>query len=140
VGIPVIANGDIDSPQKARQVLEATGADGLMIGRAAQGRPWIFDRIGHYLHRGELLPDPGPERIRELLLGHLDELYRFYGDEHGVKVARKHIGWYCTAQPNSAVFRQRIFRVETSRRQRQMVSDYFNGLTEHTSGEQQRVA
>ena len=140
VDIPVIANGDIDSPQKARRVLERTGADGLMFGRAAQGRPWIFDQVGHYLRSGELLPDPGPERIGELLLEHLDELYRFYGHEHGVKVARKHIGWYCRAQPNSAVFRQRIFRVDTSGQQRQLVSDYFNGLTEQFSGEQQRVA
>jgi tRNA-dihydrouridine synthase B len=140
VRIPVIANGDIDSPQKARQVLESTGADGLMIGRAAQGRPWIFAQVQHYLRSGEILPDPPPAQIRELLLEHLEKLYRFYGEEHGVKVARKHIGWYCRARPGSAAFRQAVFRLETSRQQRQQVSDYFDALARQYSGEQQRVA
>lgn len=137
-GIPVIANGDIDSPAKARRVLELTGADGLMIGRAAQGRPWIFRQIAHYLRTGERLPEPAPTEIRDLLLEHLDELYHFYGREHGVKVARKHIGWYCKTRPGSAAFRQRVFRVEDAQQQQRLVRDYFDALTETASGEQQR--
>jgi tRNA-dihydrouridine synthase B len=94
VKIPVIANGDIDTPQKARQVLEMTQADGVMIGRAAQGRPWIFREIVHYLATGEELPPPGVDEARTLLLGHLDGHYSFYGMELGVRTARKHIIWY----------------------------------------------
>ncbi len=137
-GIPIIANGDIDSPEKARRVLEATGADGLMFGRAARGRPWIFRQVEHYLRTGEHLPAPGPAEVRALLLEHLDMLYQFYGAEHGVKVARKHIGWYCKAHPGSDSFRQAVFRIENAKRQRQRVSDYFNALTGQTSGAQQR--
>ena len=91
VTIPVIANGDITSPEKAKQVLELTNADGLMIGRAAQGRPWIFLEISHLLASGEVLPEPDPAWVRDLLLEHLQALYLFYGETHGVKVARKHI-------------------------------------------------
>jgi tRNA-dihydrouridine synthase B len=94
VKIPVIANGDINAPQKARQVLEMTQADGVMIGRAAQGRPWIFREIVHYLATGEELPPPGVDEARTLLLGHLDGHYSFYGMELGVRTARKHIIWY----------------------------------------------
>ncbi len=94
VGIPVIANGDIDTPQKARRVLDLTRADGVMIGRAAQGRPWIFREITHYLATGEELPPPAVEEVRSLLLKHLDGHYSFYGTELGVRTARKHIIWY----------------------------------------------
>jgi len=94
IAIPVIANGDIDTPEKARAVLEYTGADGVMIGRAAQGRPWIFREIVHHLRTGERLAPPRVEEVRELLLAHLDDHYRFYGDAVGVRTARKHIIWY----------------------------------------------
>jgi tRNA-dihydrouridine synthase B len=92
--LPVVANGDISGPQKAKRVLEYTGADGVMIGRAAQGRPWIFREIEHFLKTGETLPPPLVSEIRAVLLEHLQELYAFYGRERGVKVARKHISWY----------------------------------------------
>jgi len=128
VKIPVMANGDIDSPRKARLVLEQTGADALMIGRAAQGRPWVFREIAHYLATGEALPDPDPLWIRDLLLEHLDNLYAFYGREHGVKVARKHIAWYSKTQPGSASFRQCVNRAETTIEQSRLIKDYFNSL------------
>jgi tRNA-dihydrouridine synthase B len=94
VAIPVIANGDIDTPQKARSVLRETGADAIMIGRAAQGRPWIFREITHFLATGHELPPPRVEDVREWLVAHLDDHYRFYGDDLGVRSARKHIIWY----------------------------------------------
>ena len=94
VRIPVWANGDIDSPQKAAVVLRATGADGLLIGRAAQGRPWIFRQISHYLAHGELLADPTPMQVCRILLGHLQALHAFYGEARGVRIARKHLDWY----------------------------------------------
>ncbi len=128
VGIPVIANGDIDSPHKASQVLQHTGADGLMIGRAAQGRPWIFREIHHYLATGRLLPPPAPSWVRELLLGHLDELYRLYGRAHGVRVARKHLAWYSRALPGAALFRTAVNRVDTVDAQRRLVCDFFDVL------------
>jgi tRNA-dihydrouridine synthase B len=128
VSIPVIANGDIDSPEKARQVLAHTGADGVMIGRAAQGRPWIFREISHLLASGEHLPEPDPAWIRDLLLEHLQAVYELYGKSHGVKVARKHIAWYCKVQPGNGAFRQRINAAETTQQQGRLVKDYFNGL------------
>lgn len=94
VSIPVIANGDIDSPEKAQYVLEVTGADALMIGRAAQGKPWIFSEINHYLRYGNHLEPPSIEAIKAIVLRHLRNLYQFYGDVQGVRIARKHIGWY----------------------------------------------
>jgi len=129
VSIPVMANGDIDSPQKAQKVLASTGADFVMIGRAAQGRPWIFHEIAHFLATGEQLPDPDPQWIRDLLLEHLDNLYAFYGCEHGVKVARKHIAWYSKTQPGSAEFRQRVNRAQTTTEQNRLINDYFNSLS-----------
>lgn len=128
VSIPVIANGDIDSPQKARQVLQHTDADGLMIGRAAQGRPWIFREIDHYLTTGELLPEPPARWVRDLLLGHLDQLYRFYGQQHGVRVARKHIAWYCSTRPGSGAFRKRVNAAENAQEQSSLVKHYFAEL------------
>ncbi len=130
VGIPVIANGDIDSPEKARKVLEQTGADGLMIGRAAQGRPWIFREIAHFLDTGERLPEPDPIWIRDLLLEHLQALYDLYGRSHGVKVARKHIAWYSRTQAGGAAFRQRINAAETAQEQGSLIREYFDGLNE----------
>jgi len=128
VSIPVFANGDIDSPQKAQQVLEHTGADAVMIGRAAQGRPWIFREIAHYLATGEQIAEPDPAWIRDVLLAHLDNLYGFYGKEHGVKVARKHIAWYSKTQPGAGAFRQQVNRAETTQEQSRLIKDYFNSL------------
>src|SRR3954468_14611348 len=108
VRIPVVANGDITSPEKARFVLEYTGADAIMIGRAAQGRPWIFREMEHYLKTGAKLAPPAVEEIRDVLVGHLHDLYAFYGYERGTRVARKHIGWYTKGLKNSAVFRARM--------------------------------
>ena len=130
VKIPVIANGDIDSPEKAIQVLQYTAADALMIGRAAQGRPWIFREITHHLETGRRLPAPDPVWIRDLLLEHLDDLYALYGAAHGVRVARKHIAWYSKTQPGAAAFRQRINAAETTRQQGQLVREYFDCLAD----------
>ncbi|CAM5382026.1 tRNA-dihydrouridine synthase B [Rhodanobacter lindaniclasticus] len=102
VRIPVMANGDITTPQKARQVLDATGADAVMIGRGAQGRPWIFREVAHYLATGELLPEPGPDEVAAILLGHLDHLHAFYGELAGVRIARKHLGWYARIGPRTS--------------------------------------
>lgn len=125
VSIPVIANGDIDSPEKARQVLEATGADGLMIGRAAQGKPWIFHHIDHYLRTGEKLPDPEPQLVAKVLLGHLSQLYEFYGESIGARIARKHIAWYSKQHPGGARFRDRINQTESARQQLEYTREYF---------------
>jgi tRNA-dihydrouridine synthase B len=127
LSIPVIANGDIDSPQKAKQVLAYTGADAVMIGRAAQGRPWIFDEIHHYLQTGHLVPARSPQWICSILIEHLEELYRHYGALHGVQIARKHIGWYSRSQPDSAEFRKAVFLTESPAAQQQMIRDYFLG-------------
>ncbi len=125
VRIPVIANGDIDSPQKARQVLEKTGADGVMIGRAAQGRPWIFREIAHFLRTGTLLPEPSPEEIRDILLGHLSDLYAFYGEHLGVRIARKHISWYSKGFVGGSTFRHAINQAETAAVQVEMIQEFF---------------
>jgi len=110
VTIPIIANGDIDSPQKAKAVLETTGADAIMIGRAAQGRPWIFREIAHYLQTGEELPPPSVAEIHTVLLGHLDELYQFYGEYSGCRIARKHIAWYTNGFMTAMRFGRRCMR------------------------------
>jgi tRNA-dihydrouridine synthase B len=128
--IPVIANGDIDSPQRAKQVLAETGADAIMIGRAAQGRPWIFEEIQHYIETGKPATPKPIGWIASTLLEHLDELYRHYGKRHGVLVARKHIGWYSKTRPGSAEFRQAVFRTETPEAQSQMIRDYFRVISE----------
>ena len=130
VRIPVIANGDIDSPQKAKYVLEKTGADALMIGRAAQGRPWFFREALHYLKTGEQLPPPEVAEIREVLLGHLDELYQFYGEYTGCRVARKHIAWYTNGLYDGNAFRQAMYQQDSTAGQAQTVETYFNGLLE----------
>jgi tRNA-dihydrouridine synthase B len=128
VAIPVVANGDITTPEKAKFVLEYTGADAVMIGRAAQGRPWIFREIEHYLATGAKLPLPEVGEIREVLVGHLHELYAFYGYERGVRVARKHISWYTKGLRNSAVFRARMNTLEEAGAQLAAVAEFFDGL------------
>ncbi len=130
ISIPVIANGDITTPEKARQVLDATGADGVMIGRAAQGRPWIFRETEHYLRTGEKPPEPDVAEIRDILLGHLDNLYAFYGERTGLLVARKHISWYSKGQREGAVFRHAVNQVETTAQQIAMVKAFFDRIIE----------
>ena len=126
--IPVIANGDIRSPEKAKAVLEQTGADGVMIGRAAQGRPWIFREIEHYLATGEKLPPPAVAEIQAILLEHLEDLYGFYGTETGVRVARKHISWYTKGLAGSAAFRHHMNRLDSVAEQRHVVDEFFRQL------------
>ncbi len=129
--IPVMANGDIDSPEKALEVLRYTAVDALMIGRAAQGRPWIFREITHFLAHGELLPEPTPAAIGAILLEHLDALYRFYGENRGVRIARKHLGWYAKDRLENTAFRDRINHAGNPTEQLQLTRDYFASL--HTS-------
>lgn len=129
VSIPVIANGDINSPQKAKQVLQSTGADGIMIGRAAQGRPWLFQEIQHYLETGTLATQPDPTWIQQVLLEHLDGLYSLYGEVHGVRIARKHIAWYSKTHEGGKQFRNRINQATTIKSQQQLIKNYFEQLT-----------
>lgn len=126
--IPVIANGDIDSPHKAKAVLDATGADAVMIGRAAQGRPWIFREIAHYLTTGETLPEPSLSEIRDILLAHLQHLHAFYGETMGVRIARKHLGWYAKDRPENAAFRAVVNRAQSICEQLRLTRDYFDAL------------
>jgi tRNA-dihydrouridine synthase B len=128
IRIPVIANGDITCPEKAKFVLEYTGVDAVMIGRAAQGRPWIFREIQHYLETGERLPEPSPQEVRDILIGHLNNLYAFYGEYAGVRIARKHISWYSKGQPHGAAFRQVVTRVDSIEQQLQLTHEFFNNL------------
>jgi tRNA-dihydrouridine synthase B len=128
VRIPVIANGDIQSPEDAKRVLAATGADGIMVGRAAQGRPWLFRDIAHYLATGERLAPPPPREIAEVLAEHLDGLYSLYGSDHGARVARKHIGWTVRALPGGEAFRSSVNRLHEAHAQRAAVNDYFERL------------
>lgn len=128
LSIPVIANGDIDSPEKAKYVLDYTGADAVMIGRAAQGRPWIFREIAHYLQTGEHLVAPEIQEVKDVLLGHLSELYQFYGEYSGCRIARKHIAWYTKGLRSSNEFRQSMYKVENTADQAKVVEAYFNHL------------
>jgi tRNA-dihydrouridine synthase B len=125
--IPVVANGDIDSPEKAKAVIEMTGADAVMIGRAAQGRPWIFRQIAHYLETGEKLPDPSEQEIASWLRGHLLDHYQFYGEFTGVRTARKHIGWYLKGLPGVKVFRDFLNQLESPDAQLRAIDDFFAG-------------
>jgi tRNA-dihydrouridine synthase B len=130
VAVPVIANGDIATPEKVKHVLEYTGADAVMIGRAAQGRPWMFREIQHYLNTGDRLPPPEVEEIHRVLVAHLYELYAFYGEHTGVRVARKHISWYTKGLAGSAAFRHAMNRLETRGEQLAAVNDFFAQLAE----------
>jgi len=125
VRIPVIANGDITTPQKAKFVLDTTGADGVMIGRAAQGRPWLFREIAHYLQTGETLPPPHVTEIHQVLRRHLADLYDFYGEETGVKIARKHISWYTKGIAGAAVFRHAMNQLADPVAQLAATDDFF---------------
>ncbi len=126
VNIPVIANGDIDSAQKAQQVYELTGCDAVMIGRAAQGQPWIFRDIEHFLRTGEALTAPTVSEIKEIVLRHLQELYAFYGEYSGCRIARKHIAWYTTGIPNSNAFRQAMYGEESTAGQYKVVDSFLS--------------
>jgi tRNA-dihydrouridine synthase B len=117
IKIPVFANGDIDSPQRARDVLEHTGCDGIMIGRAAQGRPWIFDEVNFFLSSGEMRGVLAPEKVRDIMCAHLEDLYALYGDTTGVRVARKHLSWYFRQHPGQEALRDRLVKIETPREQ-----------------------
>ncbi len=128
--IPVVANGDITSPEKALAVLQATGADAVMVGRAAQGRPWIFREIAHYLATGEHLAAPLVAEVRRLLLAHLQEHYTLYGEVMGVRTARKHIGWYVRALPGGEAFRQAMNLLEDTAAQMAAVAGYFDALAD----------
>jgi tRNA-dihydrouridine synthase B len=130
ISIPVIANGDITTPEKAVAVLQHTGADAVMIGRAAQGRPWIFREITHFMATGEHLPEPTPAEICNILTGHLHNLYAFYGEYTGVRMARKHIAWYSKGQRAGNDFRQHINQLESAEAQLQYVQTFFNRLME----------
>ncbi len=126
ISIPVIANGDIDSPQKAIEVYQQTNCDAIMIGRSAQGKPWIFRDIAHYLATGETLAPPTLAELETIVLQHLQELYQFYGEYSGCRIARKHISWYTTGIANSNAFRQAMYAKETTATQFKAVQNFFN--------------
>jgi tRNA-dihydrouridine synthase B len=126
VKIPVFANGDVDSPQHARQILRATQCDGIMIGRAAQGRPWIFDEVNFFLSTGELRAVLAPEKVRDIMRAHLEDLYDFYGDETGVRVARKHLSWYFRQHPGQEALRNRLVLIETPQEQLSTLLEHFD--------------
>jgi tRNA-dihydrouridine synthase B len=128
VRIPVIANGDIATPEQARAVLVHTGCDGLMIARAAQGRPWIFREIAHFLATGTKLPEPGIDEVRDILLDHVNALHDFYGPEQGLRIARKHLGWYTETRPDGAAFRAQANRITSATEQLVAARAYLDGL------------
>lgn len=133
IGIPVIANGDITSPERARHVLDYTGADGVMIGRAAQGNPWIFRQIDHYLNTGEYLPASPLQEVRQVLLKHMTQLHELYGDFRGVLFARKHVGWYTEHIEAASGFKALFNRLESPEQQVRTVQDYFDALMNNTT-------
>lgn len=126
VGIPVIANGDISTLEKSLEVLRLTNCDGLMIGRGAQGRPWIFRELGQLLNPDQHLPQLDKNELRDIMLDHLSELHRFYGELTGVRVARKHLTWYCGSLENADEFRHRVVRVESASEQISLTKTYFD--------------
>ncbi len=130
VRIPVLANGDVLTPQQAKHVFDVTGADAVMVGRGAQGRPWIFREIAHYLATGETLPEPAPAEVCGILVHHLEQLYAFYGELQGVRIARKHLGWYAKDRPENAAFRDVVNRAENAADQLRLTRDYFDALQE----------
>ena len=133
VGIPVLANGDINTPQKAEQVLQMTGADGVMVGRAAQGNPWIFSQIKHYLETGCELQQPTACEKADVLKWHLQNLYELYGDYSGVRIARKHIAWYCKGKKHAAEFRSNVYKLETTSEQLDQVDAFFRDSDDENS-------
>ena len=138
VDIPVIANGDITTPEKSLEVLRLTNCDGLMIGRAAQGRPWIFRELLAAIDPSVESPHLGKQDLRDIMLGHLDELHRFYGEQTGVRVARKHLTWYCENLEEAEEFRHRVVRVESALEQKRLVRQYFRGMNQSGEHEQQQ--
>ncbi len=132
IHIPVVANGDIATPEKARDVLAYTGADAVMIGRAAQGHPWIFREIAHFLATGSHLAPPLVAEVKRLLLEHLQDHYTLYGEFSGVRTARKHIGWYVKSLPQAEAFREQMNRMEDCGQQMRAVADFFDALAVHT--------
>ncbi|SKA13298.1 tRNA-dihydrouridine synthase [Vibrio cincinnatiensis] len=128
ISIPVIANGDIDSPQKAKQVLEYTGADALMIGRPAQGRPWIFQEIQHYLESGTTMPELPITEVKDILLGHVDALHQFYGEYLGPRIVRKHVGWYLKEHEQASEFRRTFNAIEAAPLQLEALEGYFDNV------------
>ncbi len=136
IRIPVIANGDIDSPERVKHVLQYTGADAVMIGRAAQGRPWMFREVDHYLATGERMLPPAVAEIHRVLIAHLHDLYGFYGEHTGVRVARKHISWYTKGLAGSAAFRHAMNQLQTSSEQLAAVNEFFA----HLAGRGERLS
>ncbi len=130
VGIPVFANGDIDSPAKALRVIALTGADGVMIGRAAQGKPWIFREVDAALRGNPVPASPPPGKVSDIMLAHLRDLYVFYGEQSGVRIARKHIGWYCRGRQQAQSFRGSVMLAATAEAQLAMVREYFASLVD----------
>ena len=128
VSIPVVANGDIDSPEKARYVLDYTGVDAVMIGRAAQGRPWIFREIRHFLETGTKLPPPDREEVRTLMNEHVTNLHQFYGAYLGARIARKHVGWYLDEEEAGREFRKHFNALDCADAQLEALEAYFDGL------------
>ena len=128
VSIPVIANGDITSPEKARFVLDYTGADAIMIGRAAQGRPWIFREVVHYLATGELLAAPDLQQVRDIMLEHVQGLHQLYGEVLGPRIARKHVGWYLAEHDAEGAFRSEFNGIEQQQTQLDALWNYFEQL------------
>ncbi len=128
ISIPVVANGDITTPEKAKEVLDHTGANGIMIGRSAQGNPWIFREIAHYLASGEQLPPPGLGEVREVMMEHLSSLHDFYGEYLGVRIARKHLGWYVQNLPEGANFRKSFNLLDSASEQNKTAQNYFEQL------------
>jgi tRNA-dihydrouridine synthase B len=131
IKIPVIANGDVATPEKAKYVIEYTRADAVMIGRAAQGRPWIFREIDHYLKTGQFLPSPNVAEIHQVLIHHLHDLYHFYGEYSGVRIARKHISWYTKGLIGSATFRHNMNQLQTAEEQLAAISTFFYQLADY---------
>lgn len=128
VSIPVIANGDIDSPEKAKYVLDYTGADALMIGRPAQGRPWIFEEIQHYLENGTLMPERPTSDVQVILLGHVQALHQFYGEFLGPRIARKHVGWYLKEHEQASEFRRTFNAIDAANEQLDALQGYFDNV------------
>ncbi len=129
VSIPIIANGDIDTPEKAKQVLDYTAADAVMIGRAARGRPWIFREMEHYLRTGQRQPPPPAVWVRNTVLDHVHEIYGFYGQSHGIRIARKHIAWYTRHYRGAVAFRESVNAAETAQEQINQIRDFFGRST-----------